>query len=55
MPGELAATYPGDGASILSPSDGEAHPDGERRLPMELSLIVIILLFLFGGLSFSRR
>jgi Sec-independent protein translocase protein TatA len=28
---------------------------GGKKVPMELLLIIVILLFLFGGFGFSRR
>jgi len=41
--------------SILAPSGEEEQPEGERRYPLELLLIIVILLVLFGGFGFSRR
>lgn len=41
--------------SILAPSTQEAQPKGERRQPMELLLVIVILILLFGGFRFSRR
>jgi hypothetical protein len=34
---------------------GDEQAVGERRHPMELLLIIVILLILFGGFGFSRR
>lgn len=33
----------------------EAQPRGERRQLMELLLVIVILLVIFGGFGFSRR
>jgi hypothetical protein len=52
----LAKLIGGLRVSILAPRVAEGQDRGERRLTMELVLVLIILFLLFGGgFSFYRR